>query len=151
GISLPPRLRLTFFSMVSGTGLPAYFASDGLGSKVSTCDGPPFMKRKMIRFALGGKCGARGDSGLTARSFGSAAQSKPASAKTLARPRAPKPPPMRQRTSRRERAAVACSMSTSLALSIHVQELVGAEQHLGVLLPARQLTCVTLCGVRSGR
>ena len=29
----------------------------GLGSNVSTCDGPPFMNRWMTRLALAGKCG----------------------------------------------------------------------------------------------
>jgi hypothetical protein len=38
---------------------PAYFSSAGLGSNVSTCEGPPFMKRKITRLALGAKCGAR--------------------------------------------------------------------------------------------
>ena len=33
----------------------AYFASSGLGSKVSTCDGPPFMNRWMTRLALRGE------------------------------------------------------------------------------------------------
>jgi hypothetical protein len=28
-----------------GSGLPAYFSRAGLGSNVSTCDGPPFMNR----------------------------------------------------------------------------------------------------------
>ena len=32
-------------------------ASAGLGSNVSTCDGPPFMKRWMTCLALAGKCG----------------------------------------------------------------------------------------------
>ena len=34
---------------VSGSVLPASFASAGLGSKVSTCDGPPFRKKWMTR------------------------------------------------------------------------------------------------------
>src|SRR5207249_7198952 len=38
--------------------------SRGLGSKVSTCDGPPGMKRKITRLARAGKCGRRGASGL---------------------------------------------------------------------------------------
>ena len=49
---------------VTGRGLPAYLASSGLGSNVSTCDGPPFMNRWMTRFALPGNCeffGASGD------------------------------------------------------------------------------------------
>ena len=38
---------------------PSYFLSAGFGSNVSTCDGPPFRKRKMTRFARGVKCGPR--------------------------------------------------------------------------------------------
>ena len=36
------------------TSWPAYFASDGFGSHVSTCDGPPWEKMWMTRFALAG-------------------------------------------------------------------------------------------------
>jgi len=32
----------------------------GLGSNVSTCDGPPFRKKWITRLALGVKCGWRG-------------------------------------------------------------------------------------------
>src|SRR5262249_3578645 len=117
----------------------------------------------------GVKCGARGDSGLTARSFGSAAQSSPASAKTPASPRAPIPPPMRQRTSRRERGGVARSMSAPgwgrkswlpgpsgeqewlRHESIHIQKFIRAEQHLGILLPARQLPGLAPDSVGPGR
>ena len=38
--------------------------SNGLGSKVSTCEGPPGMNRKIMRLARGGKCGGRGARGL---------------------------------------------------------------------------------------
>ncbi len=34
-----------------GSGWPWYFSSIGFGSKQSTCDAPPFMKRKMTRLA----------------------------------------------------------------------------------------------------
>ena len=69
----------------------------GLGSKVSTCDGPPFMNRKMTRLARGGKCGGFGASGFGTPAPGPTRQ--PACVgKTLARPSAPKPPPMRQST-----------------------------------------------------
>ena len=62
GIS-PPRLgRFVAAAMACGR-WPAYWASIGLGSKVSTCDGPPFMNRKMTRFARAGKCGGRTASG----------------------------------------------------------------------------------------
>src|SRR5262249_43588308 len=81
---------------------PSSLASIGLGSNVSTCDGPPFMNRKMSRLARGAKCGARGARGLLAFRDDSIAI-RPASAKTVARPRAPNPPPIRQSTSRRDR------------------------------------------------
>src|SRR6266700_635612 len=45
------------FRLPDGTGLPLYLSSIGLGSKVSTCDGPPFRKRKMTCLARAGKCG----------------------------------------------------------------------------------------------
>src|SRR5882672_11553096 len=48
-----------------GNGLPAYFSSEGLGSKLSTCDGPPLRKKWTTRFALPGKGGALGESGFT--------------------------------------------------------------------------------------
>ena len=37
----------------------------GLGSNVSTCDGPPFRKMWMTCFALAAKCGCLDDSGET--------------------------------------------------------------------------------------
>ena len=49
----------------SGSGLPWYLSSSGLGSNVSTCDGPPFMNRWTTCLALAGKCGGRGASGLS--------------------------------------------------------------------------------------
>src|SRR6185436_14787423 len=48
-----------------GSGLPAYFASIGFGSNVSTCDGPPFRKMWMTRFAFAGIGGVFGASGFT--------------------------------------------------------------------------------------
>src|SRR5262245_49837848 len=47
-----------------GKGLPAYFSSDGLGSKLSTCDGPPLRKKWTTRFALAGNGDTLGESGL---------------------------------------------------------------------------------------
>src|SRR5688572_3742094 len=44
-----------------GNAESSYFASDGLGSKVSTCDGPPPAKMWMTRLALAGKWGFLGD------------------------------------------------------------------------------------------
>ena len=49
---------------VEGIALPAYFCREGLGSNVSTCDGPPFMNRKMTLLALAAIGGFRGAMGL---------------------------------------------------------------------------------------
>src|SRR5262249_547282 len=150
-ISLPPFLRPLLATTDSGSVSPSCFVSSSLGSKVSTCDGPPFMNRKIRRFAFAGKCGAFGASGFA--DFSAAAR-KPASAKTFASASAPKPPPMRVNTSRREsgfgknirgsvtEVALACCFAPGAKqqarLLIDVQEFVRAQQHLGVLLPARQ-------------
>ncbi len=37
-----------------GRGWPWYLSSIGFGSKLSTCDRPPFMKRKITRLARAG-------------------------------------------------------------------------------------------------
>ena len=50
-----------------GRRLAVVSVSRGLGSNVSTCDGPPGMKRKITRRARAGKCGARGARGSAAR------------------------------------------------------------------------------------
>src|ERR1700730_16684162 len=60
-----PVLR-SVFKLPEGIGFPSYFVSIGLGSKVSTCEGPPFRKRKITCLARAGKCGAFGASGLAA-------------------------------------------------------------------------------------
>ena len=39
----------------AGGSWPAYRSRAGLGSNVSTCDGPPFMNKKMTRLARAGK------------------------------------------------------------------------------------------------
>src|SRR6185369_11336024 len=49
--------------------LPSYFVRFGLGSNVSTCDGPPWAKIWMTRFAFGAKWGARGASGEVISTF----------------------------------------------------------------------------------
>src|SRR5258705_10358293 len=48
-----------------GKGLPAYLSRDGLGSKLSTWEGPPLRKKCTTRLALAGKGGSFGASGLT--------------------------------------------------------------------------------------
>src|SRR5579884_3593114 len=85
-----------------GNGLPAYFSSSGLGSKVSTCEGPPLAKMCRTRCALAGKCGFFGASGDTVASVG-AADTRPCEAMSPARPSEAKPMPERQRKSRRVR------------------------------------------------
>src|SRR6266446_8556495 len=47
-----------------GKGLPAYFSSDGFGSKLSTCEGPPLRKKWTTRLAFPGNGGALGESGF---------------------------------------------------------------------------------------
>ncbi len=37
-----------------GSGWPWYLSSIGFGSKLSTCESPPFMNRKMTRLARAG-------------------------------------------------------------------------------------------------
>src|ERR1700751_4757633 len=61
GKAAPVRRSVGRFGV--GKGLPAYRASIGLGSKVSTWEGPPFMNRWITRFALAGKCGSLGARG----------------------------------------------------------------------------------------
>src|SRR5262249_24442056 len=56
-------VRLSVRRLALGSALPCHMVSMGLGSNVSTCDGPPFMNRWMTRLALGVKCGLRGASG----------------------------------------------------------------------------------------
>ena len=97
-------------STEAGGAWPSYFSSAGLGSKVSTCDGPPFMNRKITRFARAGKWGDRGaigSAGIDASPPAGPARadvgppSRPASARTLPRPSAPNPPPIRLNSIRR--------------------------------------------------
>src|SRR5262245_9058671 len=59
----------------SGSGLPAHFASAGLGSNRSIWLGPPTMNRKMTRLAFGSKCDFLGASGFFA-AFSSARASR---------------------------------------------------------------------------
>jgi hypothetical protein len=65
---------------------PSWVLSAGFGSNVSTWLGPPFMNRKMTRFAFAGKCAPAAARG----------------ASNPARPSAPNPMPAVCRRSRRE-------------------------------------------------
>src|SRR5438876_5864544 len=93
---------------------PSNFSSSGFGSNVSTCDGPPFMKRKITRLARGAKC-ATGPSPPAAAILGSI----PAS------PTMPKP------------AHIRCNICRRVGCSIHINRLAANQHHLGKLLPAR--------------
>ena len=92
-----------------GRGLPWYFASIGLGSKVSTCDGPPFMNRWTTCLALPGNWGDLGAIGPSDRDRcggtrrGDQSRER-SSARTPARPIIPNPMPHRPSSSRRLRA-----------------------------------------------
>ena len=46
-----------FLIIFAGIDCPSSFVSKGLGSYVSTCEGPPDMKRLMTLLARGAKCG----------------------------------------------------------------------------------------------
>ena len=59
-VARPPR------AAAAGAARPASATSRGLWSKVSTCDGPPCMQRKITRRARGVKWGGRAASGPAA-------------------------------------------------------------------------------------
>src|SRR6185503_7745914 len=83
-----------------GSNLPAYFWSEGFGSKVSTCDGPPLAKMWMMRLALPGKCGCFGASGLVNPSVARAEFSAPKPPNNAPKLSAPIPMPQRPKNSR---------------------------------------------------
>ena len=125
----------------SGIFLPSYFVSSGFGSKVSTCDGPPFMNRWTTRLARAGKCGFFGASGF--RSY------VPALAwSARIEPSASEPIPMPQRRSRSLRVRWV-STWCGMVFLVDEGELVRRQECVGVELPwARALlgggepTCV---------
>src|SRR6266436_1977006 len=61
--SVLPTLLNCVGSTFAGNGLPWYFSRSGFGSKVSTCDGPPSMNRKMTLVALAANWGFLGVKG----------------------------------------------------------------------------------------
>src|SRR6478736_5446179 len=83
---------------VSGKGWPACLARAGLGSNVSTWEGPPLQKKWMTRLAFAAKWGSLGARGLV----GSAARVA-WSARRVERPRRPRPEPALVNNSRRVR------------------------------------------------
>ena len=98
-MSAPVR-RSVLISPV-GSGCPWYFSSIGLGSKVSTCETPPFMNRKMTFFARGSKSGLGSGVPIDETSpFEASSIDVPT---RLANAIMPKPAPMVFRASRRVR------------------------------------------------
>src|SRR5262249_41707962 len=123
---------------------PSWRVSSGLGSNVSTCDGPPFMKRWITRLARAWNCGALGRSGLTLASAALAGRaSKPAWAIRPPKASEPKPMPDRHRSSRRVRNASASrsgwwDIEIDLVRLINEHELVREQEHLRVGRPGGQ-------------
>ena len=76
---------------------PSYFVSIGLGSKRSTCDGPPIMKSEIIALAFGSKCGGFGvrskRTPMSVMGFTGAA-SRPSCFSSEASAREPRPKPL---------------------------------------------------------
>src|SRR5690349_12281219 len=84
---LPVFVRSSF-GFSNGSGLPFSSRNFGFGSKRSTCDGPPDIKRKMTRLAFGGNIGGFNANGLAVAL--SAPRTKSFASKP-ARPSIPKP------------------------------------------------------------
>src|SRR5262249_6508147 len=99
--------------MLGGTSWPLSFDSSGLGSKVSTCDGPPPMNSRMTLFAL--------PLSVAGSRVPSSAARRPSSASKVVRARPPKPSPARRSRSRRPMGVIR---------SLHVDDLVDVQQRL---------------------
>ena len=118
--------------------MPWSRVSRGLGSKVSTCDGPPGMKRKITRCARGGQCGTRAPAGR--RTAPAAAAS---SARSAARASEPKPrtrPPQHLAAARQHPGEIAVDHArlrrlAGRASSIDVDKFVLAQDQLAISLP----------------
>src|SRR5438067_2251988 len=101
------------------SGWPAYFASAGLGSKVSTWLTPPLMNSEMTAVARGLKCGDFGAYGLNPIGFAAhAPASAPADSSwswfnRYASARPLTPPPERNRKSRRDQQVLHLFMAIS--------------------------------------
>src|SRR5437867_1232085 len=106
-----------------GMGLPSYFSSIGFGSNVSTWDTPPFMKRKITRFAFGLKCSSLRTPPVP---LGTASASEVLS--MLDSATMPNPPPIRARAWRRVTGFGWLQAITFFSLLVDEQELVRAEQ-----------------------
>src|SRR6185436_11042329 len=107
----------------AGSGFPDCRSSAGLGSKVSTCDGPPLAKIWITRLALPGKWPFRGESGLSVGA--SSARAWPIRSASIS---APMPMPLRHSSSRR---LIIGSIRLSL---VDKDELVGFQKDVDVLV-----------------
>src|SRR4051812_23872801 len=115
-----------------GIGFPANLASEGFGSKVSTCDTPPFMNKCRTRLALAGSGGVLGASGFTALPSSAACRQPPLCNVEL---KATMPIPMPQRDSiSRLVNNKDLSFIATLPL-IDKAELVSFQQHLSISCP----------------
>src|SRR5205085_5709324 len=122
---------------VIGIGFPAYFASAGLGSNVSTWDAPPFINRCTIRLAFAGNGGFFGASGPAASPAGAAAN-WPVLPSSEVSATAPMPIPQRVSISRLLRIRSRSFIDTPL---IHEGEFIGFEQHVSVARPNSRCLC----------
>lgn len=113
-----PVLR-SVFRLPLGMGWPLYFCSIGLGSNVSTWEGPPLRKRKMTCLAVAGKCGALG-------AIGAGVSAVCVAFRIPASPAMPKPVPMVRSTCRLDGAKIILILSL-----VEIGELIGTQQNLG--------------------
>src|SRR5258707_1156399 len=119
-----------------GSGLPLSRSSKGFGSKRSTCEGPPDMKRKMMRLAFAGYCGGFTSNGLDeAGSAEASSASKPARA-TMPKPLAKVRSIWRRLT--RDSPEFEFMVGCTNYLSININELIEAQQDLCIFFPCSQ-------------
>src|SRR5262245_46825916 len=132
---LPGLVRINLGAS-KGSGFPLSACSRGLGSNVSTCDGPPAINRKITRLACGVKCGGFTDNGDAAPNTSAAAWAANSSANKPANPSIPNPLAKCPKAWRRDIARPAGIPATMVFItSVHIHKLVGAEQHVTVSLP----------------
>src|SRR5580693_1808549 len=103
------------FRLPVGMGWPLYFCSIGLGSNVSTWEGPPLRNRKMTCLAVPLKCGALGAIGAGV-AVGEALR-------IPANPAMPKPVPTVRSNCRR--------VGAKMFSLVEIYELIGTQQNLG--------------------
>src|SRR5579885_2289569 len=135
GTAIRPPVAFSVRSCTAADRWPANRLIDGLGSRRSGPNGPPFMNRWMTRLARGRNCGA----------WLAVARARAEGARRLARPRAPKPPPRARIMSRRVIGSMVRllsidpigSMGPIEPMLIDIQKLVRGQQHLRILLPRR--------------